>query len=267
MFDFEPLYAPLPDRKAYLDRMGYAGPVRPDLETLNGLVRAHLTHVPFENLDVYDAEADIPIDIPSLFDKIVTRRRGGYCFELNALFYALLKDIGFDCYPVAVRVVWMATRHMPLTHRATIVTIDGKRYFADVGFGGPAPHEALELDSPDIQVSDGQRFIFDKSGGDTVLCRVTGQGTERLLQFSEAPCDPVDFLALNEYQAKSKNSGFRQTRMVNLTTPDGSLALTGNVLRRHQNGEVTETVLKTREELRAALRDCFGLEVDFELKM
>ena len=268
MFDFEPIYAPLPDREAYLKRIGYEGAVSPDLETLNALIRAHLTHVPFENLDVYDAGADIPLDTASLFDKIVTRRRGGYCFELNALFYALLKDIGFDCYPIAVRVVRASMRRVsPLSHRATIVTIDGVRYFADVGFGGPAPHRALELDNPAEQLSDGQRFFFDKSGGDTVLCRATDSGNERLLQFSEAPVDPIDFLALNEYQAKSKMSGFRMVRMVNIATEDGAVSMTGNVMRVHKNGEVTETAFTTQEELRRALRDYYGIEVDFELKV
>jgi N-hydroxyarylamine O-acetyltransferase len=268
MIDFEPFYAPLPNLEAYLSRIGYTGPVRPDLETLNALVRAQLTHVPFENLDVYDAGVDVPLDTASLFDKIVTRRRGGYCFELNALFYTLLKDIGFDCYPVAVRVVWMSKRRLtPLTHRATIITIDGTRYFADVGFGGPAPHDALELDNPAEQMSDGQRFIFDKSAGDTVLCHMTENGPERLLQFSETPYDPIDFLALNEYQSKSKMSGFKMVRMVNITRPDGSISITGNVMRTHKNGEVTETVLSTQDELRAALRDHFGIDVDFELKV
>lgn len=268
MFDFEPIYAPLPDREAYLKRIGYEGAVSPDLETLNALIRAHLTHVPFENLDVYDAGADIPLDTASLFDKIVTRRRGGYCFELNALFYALLQDIGFDCYPIAVRVVWHAQRRVsPLSHRATIVTIGGVRYFADVGFGGPAPHSALELDNPAEQTSYGQRFIFDKSAGDTVICRVTEDGHERLLQFSEAPVDPIDFLALNEYHAKSKMSGFRMVRMVNIATEDGAVSMTGNVMRVHKNGEVTETAFTTQEELRRALRDYYCIEVDFELKV
>jgi N-hydroxyarylamine O-acetyltransferase len=264
---FEEFYQPLPDKDAYLKRIGLQDAKTPDLQTLDALIRAQMLTVPFENLDVYDAETDIKLDTASLFDKIVTRKRGGYCFELNGLFFQLLKSVGYDCYPIAVRVVWMAECYMPLSHRATVVTIDKERYFVDVGFGGPAPHRALRLDDVSEQVSDGQRFFFDRTGDDTVLCRVTDAGKERLLQFSEKPCDPIDFLALSEYQSKSKNSGFKRTRMLNILTESGSKSINGNVLRIHDNGTVAETTLDTPEALQAALKEHFGLNVDFELKV
>lgn len=269
-------YAPLPSKNAYLERLGVTGALTPDLETLNRLILGHLRQVPFENLDVFDAGAEIRLDIPSLFDKIVTRRRGGYCFELNGLFYALLREIGYNVYPIAVRVVWMSEdrtdRRAMLSHRAAVVTLGSDRYFCDVGFGGPAPHSALRLDDPSAQASvgsvfDKQTFVFDKSGGDTVLCRLTPSGRERLLQFSEVPFDPVDFLAMSEYQSQNKNSGFKKVRMVNLATETGSVSLTGSALTVRENGVAEETALRTEEELRSALKHYFGLETDFPLKI
>jgi N-hydroxyarylamine O-acetyltransferase len=267
---YEELYKPLPDKSKYLERIGVTGPVAADAETLNLLVRAHQKTVPFENLDIYDAGADILLDIDILFDKVVNRRRGGYCFELNAAFMALLQSLGYDCYPVCARVVWMSPpgTYMPITHRAGIVTLGGTRYFIDVGFGGPSPHGALRLDEPGPQ-SDGRTTGgFDKApDGDFIIYRVTESGREQLLKFSDRRCENVDFLAPNEYLSKNKNSGFKAMRMINITRDDGSAAINGNVLRVHLGGSVTETPLDTEEKLRGALAEYFGLRVDFPLKI
>jgi N-hydroxyarylamine O-acetyltransferase len=222
---YEELSAPLPDRKKYLERIGLTDDLKPSLETLDKLIFAQLCSVPFENLDVYDAGAEIPLEIDALFDKIVTRRRGGYCFELNALFMSLLKSIGFECYPVMVRVVWKATGYMPITHRAGIVAINGTRYFCDVGFGGPAPSRALRLDDKSPQSCGDQTFVFDNApDGDFIIYRLAG-GREQLLKFDDRPCENVDFLGPNEYLSRNRKSGFKLSRMVNITRPDGSAAI------------------------------------------
>ena len=265
---FEEFDAPLPDRKRYLERIGLPGASRPDLETLNALILAQLRSVPFENLDVYDAGTDIRLEIEALFDKIVLRRRGGYCFELNALFMGLLKELGYRCYPVMVRVVWRATGYMPISHRAGIITIDGTRYFCDVGFGGPSPSGAIKLDEPGPQQSGANNFIFDRAqDGDFVIYRITETGREQLLKFQDRPCENVDFLGPNEYQSHNSRSGFKMARMVNIATETGSSSISGGILRVHKDGEVCETPLDTEDKLRQALRDRFGIAVDFQLKV
>ncbi|NLA87518.1 MAG: arylamine N-acetyltransferase [Clostridiales bacterium] len=265
---FEELNTPLPDQSLFLKRMGLSDVKKADLETLSRLIRAHQLTVPFENLSVYDAESEILLDTVSLFDKIVVQRRGGYCFELNALFMSLLKSVGYDCYPVLVRVVWMIETYMPVTHRATIVTIDGVRYFVDVGFGGPSPSTAVRLDDTNPQTSGANDFVFDKApDGDFIIYRLTEKGREQLLKFSDRRCENVDFLAPNEYQSKNKNAGFKKVRMINISLENGSAAITGNILRIHKDSAVEETVLDTEEKLRQALREHFGIVVDFPLKM
>jgi N-hydroxyarylamine O-acetyltransferase len=126
---FEELYAPLPDRQGYLERIGADNPAAPDKDTLDRLILAHQYAVPFENLDVFDAGRDILLDTASLYDKIVGRRRGGYCFELIRAVLSLLLDLGFDCFPIAVRVVWHLDCYMPVTHRAGVVQIGRKAVF------------------------------------------------------------------------------------------------------------------------------------------
>jgi len=266
---FNPLSAELPDSKAYLDRIGMEPVQKPDKATLDALILAHQRNVPFENLDVYDVGGDLPIDIPSLFDKVVTRRRGGYCFELNAVFMALLESLGYDCYPIAVRVMMGATRVMPISHRAIVVTIDGVRYFADVGFGGPSPQSALLLDDLSDQPSGTNVFFFEKDHPQgTMLYRRVDGGKETVLLFRETPADPVDFIALNEYQSKSKTSGFVMGRMLNKVTETGNITLNANVLKINTTGgDAVEKTIETEDELRRALEEHYGLKVDFPLKM
>ena len=263
---FIPLYAPLPDSKRYLERIGIDAIDTLDKKTLDRLVLCHQRTVPFENLDIYDADTDISLNIPELYDKIVLRRRGGYCFELNAAFMSLLASLGYDCYALAVRVIWNLPDPMPITHRATVVTIDGVRYFCDVGFGGPSPQNALYLDVTGFQESGAGVFQIEKEEAGTVIYRMVNGEKERLLLFSETPCEPVDFLALNEYQAKSKDSMFRKGRLLNLVTENGNKTLSGNVFKINDGGNSSEKILSDEQELKAAMKEHFGLSVDFPLK-
>jgi N-hydroxyarylamine O-acetyltransferase len=225
-----------------------------------------LTSIPFENLDIYDLEADISLGIEDIYSKIVEQGRGGYCFELNALFMALLQSLGFECHPLAGRVLWRKDYFPPLGHRITVVTLEGRRYYCDVGFGGPAPCSALCLDDTEKQVSGGGIFLFDRSKGDTILYRESESGFEPLLMFSEKPCDPVDFVIMNEYFSKNTNSLFKSKRMANLLTSNGSISIDGNVLRRYAGGECIETVLDTNERTLEVLSKYFGIHIGYPLK-
>ena len=265
---YNPLYAPIPDVEKYLERIGMQNFEKPDKETLDALILAHLRTVPFENLDVFDADIGTNLNIESLYEKIVTNRRGGYCFELNAAFTALLEGLGYDCCPIAVRVVWNATRYMPHSHRAAIVTIDGVRYFADVGFGGPSAQGALLLDYPGEQPSGSNVFVIERDEQDTIICRLVDGKKDKLLAFREQRCDPADFLPLNSHLSMSHYSMFRKGRLINLVTPTGSKTLSGNVLTINTTGgEPVQKTLETEAEVRDALKEHFGIDVDMPLKM
>jgi len=260
---FDNFYSPIPDVEKYLERIGMKLPLKADKETLDALILAHLRMIPFENLDMYDVKTDILLDIPSLYDKIVTRRRGGFCFETNALFGQLLKDLGYDWHPVVVRVLWGPPYLRPLSHRAEVVTIDGVRYYADIGFGGPAAQSSLLLDKEGPQLSRGRTFTLEKKDGVIVI----SNGDEKILGVYDNPFEPLDFFPLSEYQSKSKNSKFTQSRMANLTLEDGSKTLNGNVFKINQGGKSQEQILETEAEIKAVLSEHFGINVDFPLRM
>ncbi|MCF0120144.1 MAG: arylamine N-acetyltransferase, partial [Oscillospiraceae bacterium] len=149
---YEELYAPLPDVNAYLERIGLTEAPAITPEGLDTLVFAHQRSVPFENYELCELDGHIDISIEKLFDKVVRRRRGGYCFELNGIFYSLLQALGFDVYPVLAKIFREGEEHLPPLHRCNIITIDGMRYFTDVGFGGPMPAGAIAF-------RDGERQI------------------------------------------------------------------------------------------------------------
>src|SRR5258708_28164785 len=122
------------DLEAYLARIDYSGDLKPSHPVLRELHLAHNLHIPFENLDVVLGRP-INLDLESLQAKLVTGRRGGYCFEQNALFAAVLQRLGFSVTQLAARVRHDATRILPKSHMLLKVEAEGTAWIADVGFG------------------------------------------------------------------------------------------------------------------------------------
>src|SRR4029077_20667326 len=126
------------DLDAYFQRIGYAGSRAPSRATLDALHLAHATHIPFENLDILLGRP-IRLDLASLQSKLIDSKRGGYCFEQNTLFAAVLEQIGFRVTKLAARVRFGATRLLPRTHMQLRVDVEGAPSLAEVGFGGDGP--------------------------------------------------------------------------------------------------------------------------------
>ncbi len=122
------------DAAAYLQRINYDGPLAPSAETLRQLHLAHLLSVPFENLSIHRHEP-IVLNDDALFEKIVRRRRGGFCYELNGVFAALLRSLGFNVTMLSAEVANNEGEFgEPFDHMTLMVTLD-ERWLADVGFG------------------------------------------------------------------------------------------------------------------------------------
>ena len=129
---YEELYAPISDLDAYLHRIGMKREdITHDEAGLNALVRAHVGHIPFDDMDVWGAGACPDLSTEALFHKIIVRKRGGYCFELNSLFRTLLRDLGFRVYCVMIHGVRDRDYLGPALHCAVICELDGVKYFTD----------------------------------------------------------------------------------------------------------------------------------------
>jgi len=260
-------YADLPDLDAFLARIGLAGQtVSLDREGLDKVIWAHLCSVPFENIDLYDYDIRVDFGIEELFDKIVLHHRGGYCFELNSLFLALLEALGFEAYAIGVRILMGGEGFIPaIAHRASVVVIDGKRYFADVGFGKTsAAGGSVCIDEPGKQtVRDEVYSVEDRDYHHKIILRHKDGEVRPVFLFLPDPFPIVDFVAYNTSMALT---GFRGRRIANLRTENGAMSIDGDILRRTVGEEKIETPLPTAEDAWRILTEDLGMILDAPLK-
>ncbi|VVM53812.1 Arylamine N-acetyltransferase [Pseudomonas fluorescens] len=164
--------------RLYLQRLGYDAPPAPTLQTLQALQLRHVCTFAFESLSTL-MHVPVPIDLPSVEQKVLLEGRGGYCYELNQMFLALLQELGFDARGITGRVVMGGPpeAHTARTHRLSLVTLEGVRYISDVGFGGMVPSSPLQLDTDTVQATahEPYRLTFDGQGSYTLWVQVAGE--------------------------------------------------------------------------------------------
>jgi len=249
------------DVAAYLERIKWRGHLEPTLDVVSGLLRAHMRAIPFENLDVLLGRR-IRVDLDGVFDKLVTLRRGGYCFEHSTLLAAALVHAGFAPATHSARVVMVAPRSAaPRTHMFLSVTIDGTTYVLDPGFGGHGPLVPLPLiehhetrEGPDVH-----RFV--RRGGEWVLETPIG-GTMTALWMSTLETDsPVDFVMANHFTSTWPDSPFVNRLMLRALTPDGRVSVMNRdvTVLRGTASEIRQ--LPDRAALRSLLIEHFGFDL------
>ena len=245
----------------YLKRIGYQGSRELTAKTLDRLIWAHITSVPFENITVFDYDQVPSLDPEDLYEKIVERRRGGYCFELNTAFHHLLMTLGFEAYPVVARVAKIPGPTRPYAHKGVIASAEGKLWYCDVGFGGPGPKGALEIREGEQTVAGHvHRVLFRER--DLMIQHLNGEEWGNVLCFPLRPIEPCDFIPLNYYIACNPGSTFRQRRTVNLVLPGGSKALSDRHYTLRRGDMVIERDCFDKTETETLLRDEFGLDVE-----
>jgi N-hydroxyarylamine O-acetyltransferase len=248
------------DIRKYLERINYYEPIAPTLEVLSKLQSAQLMTVPFENLDIHNY---IKIDLNKLFDKIIVRKRGGFCYELNGLFYELLHKIGFTIKMVSARVYNGKGEYSPeFDHMALIVNIENGHYLVDVGFGEfsfyPLKIEMnKEMNDPrgifKIEMFDEQYRIVKKKNSEGIFI------PEYI--FSERKRKMEEFFERCNYHQTSPESHFKQKRICSLPTKSGRISLSEDVLKTTINGEVTEKKLKGELEVQEHLWEYFKIKL------
>ncbi|MFI8421572.1 arylamine N-acetyltransferase [Streptomyces sp. NPDC085460] len=255
--------AGLPDTavEQYLERIGAARPDRADAGALRELHLRHLLAVPFENLSIHLGQ-DIVLDEKALVDKVVAARRGGFCYELNTAFAALLRALGYRVGLLQARVIGPDGRAgIPYDHMALLVeTADGERWLADVGFGDHS-HHPLAFDERGPQADPSGTFVIEEvpgADGDLDVLR-DGKPQYRL---ERRPRELADFAAGAWYHRTSPESHFTRGVICSRLTEDGRVSIAGRKLYRTVAGERTEREFGSDEELRAAYRELFGIVLD-----
>lgn len=239
---------------AYLARIRHGGDVSPTLPTLRALHRAHLLSVPFENLSISRGER-IHLEEAWLFEKIVSRRRGGYCYELNGLFALLLESLGFEVSRLAARV---GPDGIDFDHLVLRVSL-GEPWLADVGFGDSFV-KPLALRGRDPQDGDERRsYRLSESAGGLLLERLDDGAWARQFELGLQSWPLAAFELGNHFHQTSPESHFTQNTVVSLATETGRLTLSKHRLVTTENGVRREEALDGPAEA-DVLRQRFGID-------
>ena len=246
------------DIQAYLKRINYHGSLEPTAEMLRQLHLAHLLAVPFENLSIHVPEP-IVLEDDALFEKIVSRGRGGFCYELNGLFAALLRALGFKVSMLSAQVADDEGGFSRDFDHMTLMIFGEERWLADVGFGDSFV-EPLLLDTREAQVqrdrayrivADGEWLILDRSDN--------GSNWKPQYRFTLQPYQYADYTEMCEYHQTSPESHFTRSRICSRLTPKGRISLTERLLITTEGDQRHEQPVATPDEYTEMLRQHFGI--------
>jgi N-hydroxyarylamine O-acetyltransferase len=247
---------------AYFDRIEWGAAARPDLDTLTGLLRAHMDHIPFENLDALLGRA-IRLDLASLQDKMVKRRRGGYCFEHATLFAAVLAQLGFAPQRKLARVVLFGPREtVARTHMFLLVPLGDELFVVDPGFGALAPPYPLPLHEGMQASLQGGRLHWMARDGiyQTMHTHVKGEVVSAWTSTLEEEGD-MDFEMGNHHVSTHPASPFVNRLMLRALTPEGRVTVLNRDVTIWRGEEAESCLLEDRADLRALLVRHFGFDL------
>lgn len=246
----------------YLARIGYTGAIKPDVQTLQGLHRAHMFSVPFENLDIGFGRP-IRLTGEALWEKLVVQKRGGFCYELNGLFAWLLQQLGFDVTYLNARVYnRQGQLGIDFDHLALLVQIPHQpgRWLVDVGFGDSF-NEPLGFEERDEQVQGLRAYRLEPVTDGFVIWQKNYDGTwQRQYYFDLQPrAFPADYESACLYHQTSPKSSFTRGSIISRATPEGRVSLEDGRLILTKNGQRTEQLVADKTEYASLLRQYFNI--------
>lgn len=251
--------------QSYFERISYTGDTSPTIETLNKLTEAHAKAIAFENFDVI-LNKNIHLSTEAIFDKLVTKKRGGYCFEQNALFLEVLQQLGFKAKPLSARVrLRFSTRDIdaPRTHLFVLVEIGGESFITDVGMGAASLTKSLKLtlDIEQETLHDTRRIV--KEGSRWYHQIRYGEIWQDANEFTLEEMPLIDREVANWYTSTHPQSTFKSKVIAARAFENGERISLQNLefSRRARNGEAQKTQIKTYQDFRDILANDFGLSL------
>jgi len=247
------------DLDAYFSRIDHAGDCHSNHEVLEALHLAHATHIPFENLDILLGRR-VSLDLESVQNKLILRRRGGYCFEQNRLFSAVLEQLGFNVTQLLARVHWDTAQILPRTHMVLKVDMEEESsWLADVGFGCQGLMKPLLFVSGQVTNQYLWTYRLVEDEGLWHLQSLQGDLWRDLYAFTQERQFPVDFEMANHYVSTHPSSRFVQTLTVQRPTPTARYMMHNNELTAIC-GSSRDIQIIPDEDVVGVLRDLFGLD-------
>jgi N-hydroxyarylamine O-acetyltransferase len=248
--------------RLYLQRLGYDSPPAPSLRTLQDLQLRHVCSFAFENLSSL-MRLPVPIDLASVEQKVLLEGRGGYCYELNQMFLALLQELGFDARGITGRVVMGGPpdARTARTHRLSLVTLDGVRYITDVGFGGMVPSSPLLLDTEVVQATahEPYRVTFDGHDSYTLGVQVANEW-RGLYVFDLQVQATIDYEIGNWYVSTHPDSVFvGQLKVARLAAGERHTLNNANYAIHYLDRPSEKRALVSADEVLQLLTEVFGI--------
>ena len=251
------------NQSVYLNRIQISSPPPPTFDALCQLQKAHLFAIPFENLDMH-YDRPIYLDLDKIYQKVVLDNRGGFCYELNGLFYQLLISLGYQVKMVSGR-VYNKKRVLgqEFDHLALIVSIDQKEYLCEVGFGAFAIHP-LEIKFDIWQQDPSGNYMIQQGSGEYLSVGVQEKDevvASYIFGLKERTFE--EFEGMCHYQQTSPDSNFTNRWVITIPTKEGRITLTNTKLKIEKNGNVEESDIDSKEMFCTALEKYFGMSFEY----
>lgn len=197
-----------------------------DVEFLKLIQYNCVLNISYENLDILDKKP-LKLDAESLFEKIVINKRGGYCFEVNALLSWFFKENGFEVKDYFARFL-RGEREIPMRrHRILTVKCADGEYFCDIGIGQIAPRYPVKLETGLVQEQFGETYKFEKDERGYVLYDLHDGEWREFISFTEDIAYEIDFVQPSFYCEAHPDSVFNKAPMLAIKTPEGRKTIDG----------------------------------------
>ncbi|MCL2286254.1 MAG: arylamine N-acetyltransferase [Firmicutes bacterium] len=246
---------------AYLKRIGFTSTPKLDFDTLHNLQRKHLQTIPYENIDIL-RNVPISLEVDDIFEKIVVRGRGGYCFELNALFAWLLRSLGFTVADYFARFLFNEPEIPMRRHHVLGVSFGRKKYLCDVGVGLVIPRTPIVLEDRALSEQDGNWYKLEEEDFlGYVLYILKGLDWQQLYSFTKEEQIKADYMVTSFWCEYHPDSIFRADNMVHIFTENGRKSIAGNELRIFSPAGVEVVDIATEDEYKKLLKLHFGINL------
>ena len=250
-----------PEIKAYLTRIGINQEIKNDFASLHLLQSQHLKTVPYENLDIM-RNIPLSLEVGDMYEKIVVRGRGGYCFELNGLFAWLLRSLGFEVVEYMARYLRDETEIPMRRHRVLRVSCDEGDYLADVGVGAVVPLTPLPMVMGKVNEQRGEKYKLENEPFfGNVLYEWKRDEWQKVYSFTEEEQLNIDYVMPSYYCEVHPESFFRTMDMVHIFTEDGRKSVAARELKIFSSSGVEVIVPGSEEIYEQLLAKHFGINL------
>ncbi|MCR9248979.1 MAG: arylamine N-acetyltransferase [bacterium] len=230
--------------------------------SLKFLKKLHLHHLykfPFENLDIH-LKRPIVLDVEKIASKMLDQERGGFCYELNGLFFELLKSLNFDCFIISAEVWFNEKWGPPYDHMAIVVKFEDKSYLCDVGFGDSFTYPK-EIKFNEWQI-DGNSFFRIIAEEEVLFLEKSPdmQKSEAQYRFTLQPRQYIEFIGMCDYQQTDPTSHFTQKKVISKLTKTGRITLNDDKLTITELNQKNVQPIHSKHEFDILLKEHFGYD-------